>query len=124
MREWLLPNRKWTANCAIDLRVGGRWSNEMIDVDGVGKGENNRNAPGTCNMHEGEYLEIKPPERLVFTWNTKFVQNTRVTIELKDLGDKTELTLTHELLESDEQRQAHAAGWKMCLDNLEARLAR
>jgi uncharacterized protein YndB with AHSA1/START domain len=120
MQEWFKPAANWAAEAEIDLRVGGGWSNDMIDVDGAGKGDGKTNAPGTCNHHTGEYLEIKPPERIVFTWNTTFVQNTRVTVELRDLGGSTELTLTHELLDTEDQRKAHAQGWTTCLDNLAA----
>ena len=70
-------------------------------------------------MHRGEYLEIKPPEKLVFTWNSPAVQNTRVTVELKDLGDSTEIWLTHELLPTEEARKSHEGGWNGCMVKLE-----
>jgi uncharacterized protein YndB with AHSA1/START domain len=76
--------------------------------------------PGEVLKHEGEYLEIKPPEKLVFTWNTQAVQNTRVTVELKDLGETTELWLTHELLHEEKQRAAHQGGWETCMAKLDA----
>jgi uncharacterized protein YndB with AHSA1/START domain len=125
MREWFKPAAAWQAKCAIDARVGGRWSDEMIDVHGAGKPNGEKTAAGTCRMHSGEFVEIKRPERLVFTWDTDLVKNTRVTVELKDLGgDKTELTLTHELLPTQELREGHTDGWALCLNNLAAVLSK
>lgn len=124
MREWFKPAAAWQSECAIDPRVGGRWSNEMTDVHGAGKPNGEKTAPGTCRMHAGEFLEFKRPERIVFTWNTDFVKNTRVTVELKDLGETTELTLTHELLPTPELRDGHNEGWTICLANLTALLSR
>jgi uncharacterized protein YndB with AHSA1/START domain len=121
MEQWFFPG-PWSAVSKTDLRVGGRWSNEMIDRDG-GFHNGKEHAPGARYLHEGEYLEIKRPERLVFTWNSPFVTNTRVTIELRDHGNDTELTLTHELLPDEEQRKSHTDGWAGCLNNLEAHYA-
>ena len=123
MQAWFLPAKNWASKCAIDLRVGGHWENDMIDVEGAGK-HGRKNKPGESFLHQGEYVEIRRPERLVFTWKTPFVSNTsRVTVELRDLGAKTELTLTHELLETPELRDAHNTGWTTCLDNLAALFA-
>ena len=73
---------------------------------------------GDVLPHYGEYLEIRPPEKLVFTWNSPAVQNTRVTVELTDRGDSTELWLTHELLETEANRTSHTEGWTYCLEQL------
>lgn len=120
MQKWFFP-RNWTAKTTNQLRVGGSYSHEMIS-DG---------SPSTCNadrintegtsshkLHSGEYLEISPPERLVFTWNSSVVKNTRVTVELRDLGESTEVCVTHELLETEDFRRSHSEGWEGCLSNL------
>jgi uncharacterized protein YndB with AHSA1/START domain len=85
----------------IDLRVGGKFSLLMS---------------GTL-PHHGEYKEIKPFSKIVFTWNSKVSDNTLVTIEFKPIGDKTECILTHELLE-EKWAQAHHGGWTQILNNL------
>lgn len=120
MQEWFFPGT-WKAKSENDLRIGGFFRNEMIpdpngpDLRSCDKGDLDK-AKGI--VHTGEYLEIITPEKLVFTWNSPSVTNTRVTIELKDLGDSTELTLTHELLETEVLRQSHTGGWEGCLANL------
>ena len=74
-------------------------------------------------MATGEYLEIVPPEKLVFTWsNDGLVKNSKVTIELFEKGSQTELVLTHELPQDVIERHRH--GWANCLDHLEALLGK
>lgn len=121
--QWLLPPNGWTARSKSDLRVGGKYYHEMIagsqPIEAGSCAEQSNLQPGGVKVHEGEYLEITPPERLVFTWNAGAVQNTRVTVELRDMGDSTELWLTHELFETEEQRRSHDGGWLACLEQLE-----
>ena len=72
----------------------------------------------------GEYSEVTPPERLVFTWSwegddTADSPETLVTIEFRDLGDMTEVVLTHERFLSVESRDQHQHGWTstfVCLE--------
>ena len=49
--------------------------------------------------HVGEYLEIKRPQRLVFTWGTAdtLPDTSRVTVEVAPQASGSELTLTHEM---------------------------
>ena len=96
---------------ANDLRPGGRYTIEMLD-----------NQP-SCRP-TGTYLEIVPPEKLVFTWSSGHSgpAETKVTIELIAQGTGTKLVLTHELLPED-QVAPHREGWIVCLDHLELFLA-
>jgi uncharacterized protein YndB with AHSA1/START domain len=102
----------------VDLRVGGKYEQEMIVGGDVGTCSHGHEA-GEVLLHHGEYLEIKPPEKLVFTWNSHIVENTRVTIDLKDMGDSTEIWLTHELLPTEEAKQGHEGGWNGAFVKLE-----
>jgi uncharacterized protein YndB with AHSA1/START domain len=117
MQKWFFPGT-WTAVAKNELRVGGKFIVEMID-DGSGFGEDLPGKSGEGYPHTGEYVEINPPEKLVFTWNSHLVKNSRVTVELRELGQVTELLLTHEFLETEELRKAHNQGWNGCLVNLE-----
>jgi len=45
-----------------------------------------------------------------------------MTVELNEMGDQTEVVLTHELLPTQEIRQMHSTGWDGCLTNLAAYL--
>ena len=125
MKQWLVPPAGWTARTKNELRVGGRYHHEMFvgaaptDESLTPCAEEPDYKPGDVLLHEGEYLEIKPPERLVFTGSSASVQNTRVTIDFRDLGDSTELWLTHELLETEHQRKSHSGGWEAALVKLE-----
>lgn len=69
--------------CEIDLRVGGRW--RFV----------NRHPHGEAAFH-GEYREITPPSRCVFTEIFEDFPDTVsvVTAELTEEGGKTRLTAT------------------------------
>jgi uncharacterized protein YndB with AHSA1/START domain len=69
--------------CEIDLRVGGKW--RFV----------NRHPQGEVCFY-GEYREINPPGRLVFTEIFEQYPDTVsvVTTELKREGNKTRLTAT------------------------------
>ena len=75
----------------------------------------------------GEYREVVPPERLVFTWaweqDGARGHDTVVTIELFETPGGTRLELTHELFETEDARDRHGQGWSSCLDCLEEALA-
>lgn len=75
----------------------------------------------------GTYKEIRPAEKLVYTWwwdNEPGFPETRVTVELRAQGNSTELWLTHELLSTGKMREEHQKGWNICLDRVGAFLAR
>jgi uncharacterized protein YndB with AHSA1/START domain len=69
--------------CEIDLRVGGRW--RFV----------NRHPKGEAAFH-GEYKEVNPPDRIVFTEIFEDFPDSPslVTSELKDEGGKTRMTVT------------------------------
>jgi uncharacterized protein YndB with AHSA1/START domain len=102
-----------------ELRSGGSY---RIEVEGPQQG-----APGsTLYRGWGVYREVRPPERLVFTWNWEHdeFQDTLVTVEFHALGESgfTEVTLTHELLPTEKARAEHRKGWGECFDMLERTL--
>jgi uncharacterized protein YndB with AHSA1/START domain len=117
---WLGPEsaRKWLftapggqiARCEIDARVGGQFV--IVDQRGDESIE-----------HVGEYIEIRRPTRLVFTFAVpKYSrQISRVTIDIVASGAGCELALTHEGVLLEWVRQTEE-GWKMILDNLERTL--
>jgi uncharacterized protein YndB with AHSA1/START domain len=108
MARWFFVEEAWTAEVENDLRVGGAFSIVM---------HASQDQTFECT---GVYLEIEPPRRLVFTWTSYAARDTRVTVELQDLGDqRTELTLTHENLVELDVRNNHAEGWGGCLASLE-----
>lgn len=69
----------------------------------------------------GTYREVRPPEKLVYTWSWEGQPDfgeTLVTVEFRDLGSSTEVVLTHEFFPNEEARQNHDKGWNSCLDRL------
>lgn len=101
----------------LDPRLGGRYRLQV------------RRPDGEYFTTVGTYREVKPPERLVFTWQfekdgsgDEFGEveppEMVVTVEFKAHGQQTELTLTHEKFASPESRDRHNAGWTKCLDSL------
>jgi uncharacterized protein YndB with AHSA1/START domain len=99
----------------LDVRAGGKYRIQA------------RRADGEYYTTVGVYREVKPPERLVFTWQFEKdgsgdeygeveLPETLVTLEFKARGERTELILTHEKFASAESRDRHEQGWTRCLD--------
>jgi len=95
--------------CDIDARVGGRYT--IVD-----------RRQGEDVLHEGTYLELERPRRMVFTLRVpKYSSDEdRVTIEITPLAHGCELTLTTETPDAwaDDARR----GWAMILDVLDETL--
>ena len=92
---------KWyTTNAKGDLSIGGRYSNDDGD--------------------EGEYLELKPFEKIRMTWeNPDNCPATEASIEIISLTyDVTKVRVTHTKLESDEDIEKMKERWSWMLDNL------
>ncbi len=109
LNRWFGPTDEHTAKAEVDLRVGGKYRFEL------------RHSSGAVHTAFGEYREILPPEKLVFTWSWEdgSVENTLVTIDFLDTGSGTEIVLTHELFPSAEWRDKHNEGWSGCIGQLE-----
>lgn len=112
LKKWFGPSDQFTVPTAeVDLRVGGKYRIAMRSPD------------GNLNVAAGVYREIRPPERLVFTWSWEEggmdIGETLVTVEFRGAGQSTEVVLTHELLPTDEARKAHGEGWTGCLARLQ-----
>jgi uncharacterized protein YndB with AHSA1/START domain len=113
MARWFFPGAKWSAVVSADIRVGGYYEVSMRDED------------GGLHVQFGTYREIVPESRLVFTWSCPAlaVVDSIVTVDLIDLGARTELRLTHELPPDPRIRRGHEEGWVGCLGNLEKSLS-
>ena len=77
----------------------------------------------------GEYTEVRPPERLAYTWtwesNPKEMEGSAgslVEVDFVESGGGTEVNLTHSGFANEQISQMHAHGWNGCLDNLERRV--
>jgi uncharacterized protein YndB with AHSA1/START domain len=92
-------------------------------------------AGGDLMFVHGRFQAIEPPERLVFTylweaggagerWRELGLLGveTLVTLEFRDLGDRTEVLLTHAGFPTGAGRDLHGHGWASNWDCLEAYL--
>ncbi|MFY0634422.1 MAG: SRPBCC domain-containing protein [Vannielia sp.] len=115
---WITPESmaRFFCNCdgaaaagvTSDARVGGKFFIPMP-------------TPGGIVDHAGEYLELKPHEKIVFTWNSKHVnEGTTVTLTFKPVEGGTEITLTHVKFSDEGTRNGHLKGWTAILDAFEA----
>jgi uncharacterized protein YndB with AHSA1/START domain len=76
----------------------------------------------------GEFLEIDPPRRVVFSWGWEGIDGllpgqSTVEVDLVDDRGSTLLRLRHNGLPSDSACQLHTYGWGVGLDALEVVLS-
>src|SRR5215813_771614 len=112
LKEWFGPENVQTLELDADVRVGGKYRWRV------------RNDDGEEMTAKGEYLELVPDKKLVFTWGWLddedwASQVSIVTVELTDADGGTEVRLTHEKLPSELSRDRHAQGWQSILNKLE-----
>ena len=68
--------------------------------------------------HNGRFMEITRPRRIVFTWSSEAAgKDTLVTLDFARAGERSLLTLTHERLPQD-KLEAHWSGWTSILEKL------
>ena len=104
LEQWLRPRGMSMTVHSLDARVGGSFRFDLED--------------GSSMI--GTYLQIVPPEKLVFTWSGGAAQSwgTVVTLDFLDQGPVTEVVLTQERLSTPEQRALAGTGWPSLLDAL------
>lgn len=112
MKQWFGPENVQTRELVADVRVGGKYRWDLTNSEGEKM---------TCR---GEYRELQPGKRIVFTWHWEDDEvwknhTSVVTVELSDRDGGTELRLIHEKLPSEESRDRHNEGWNGALDKLE-----
>ena len=101
----------------LDVRPNGRYEIEVKTPEGV------------TYIGGGVYRDVKPPEKLSFTWLWKTSsekpdasiqeEDSLVTVEFFERGaNSTEVVLTHEMLTTEESRKSHKKGWEGCFDKL------
>lgn len=110
--RWFRPPGVSSLRAELDVRPGGRY---RIALD------RREVLPGTTYLG-GTYLEVSPPERLVFTWAWEDAPpledledledaESRVTVRFQPRNGSTELSITHERLASVDLRAFHRWGW-------------
>jgi uncharacterized protein YndB with AHSA1/START domain len=116
IQQWMRPEPGMTIPLAsMDLRVGGKYRIQMKKPD------------GEFYTAVGEFREVKPPERLVYTWDfekdgsgAEFGEvegkTSLITVEFLKRGERTEFVLTHTRFATVQSRDSHAQGWGKIAD--------
>lgn len=114
LKQWFRPRGFTIAEVSLDPRIGGRYRVTM------------QPRSGTTETVGGEYREIKPPERLVFTWKWDGkmgeMGETLVTVTFDERrgeqGVETEVRMHHSGFPAPEARDGHQSGWNSVLSEL------
>ena len=106
--RWFGTQSTNVKDVSMDLRVGGAWSARMILGDGTEIG------------WHGSYLEVEAPHRLVLSLSDRpGDQFERVTVNLKEVADGTEMTFTQAGGNMPPENYARAEeGWRSFFDDL------
>jgi uncharacterized protein YndB with AHSA1/START domain len=120
-RTWTEPDllRKWfyaedgmeSFLAEMDLRPLGAWKLGIRPLSREGE-----------TIIYGHFIEVKPGERLAYTWTGACAREqywTLVNARFLDQGAGSRLELTHGVFADDADRAAHEAGWFGCLGQLE-----
>jgi uncharacterized protein YndB with AHSA1/START domain len=110
LAKWWEPRGFTTPGIDLDLRVGGGYRFTM-------------QPPGGDPFHlSGEFLEIDPPGRLVYTfrWDEPDPDDrpTVVTLSLGDVADATQVSLSQGEFATEARLALHRGGWTDSLEKL------
>ncbi|MET9318268.1 metalloregulator ArsR/SmtB family transcription factor [Kribbella sp. NPDC003505] len=101
----------WGHSNVSDWNPGSRWEHRRTDGTGIA------DVVGTV-------LESVPGRRLVSTWlapgDEETADSSRVTFDIEPHGQIVRLTLIHENLADDAERDEAAAGWTAVISNLKS----
>lgn len=110
LQRWWGPPGVQCPEATIDLRPGGgyRIANQLPD--------------GRRLYFTGEFRQITPPHRLVYTWRREPGNDDHeelVTVRFDALGPaETEVVVVHERIVTESIRDSHERGWQGCLEGL------
>jgi uncharacterized protein YndB with AHSA1/START domain/DNA-binding transcriptional ArsR family regulator len=108
-----LTARYWGNSNVSDWEAGSGWEHQRTDCSGV------------VDV-AGAVTESSPPARLVMTWAPPGQEPaggpSRVTFDIGPYGDIVRLTVSHDNLADDAEREGVAAGWAAVLSNLKSLL--
>ena len=108
--KWWGPRGFTTPETQLGLAVGGRYRFSMQPPD------------GELFHLAGEFLEIDPPSRLVYTFRweepTPDDRETVVTISLGSLGGATRVALSQSGFATEERVALHRSGWTESFEKL------
>jgi uncharacterized protein YndB with AHSA1/START domain len=122
---WINPTvlRRW-------WKAAPEWGTPLAEVDPSEGGSyrlSMRTDTGEIHTVHGEFREVQPPERLVYTWSwdegpeaaMAGSESTLVVVDFLEDGDGTLVKLTHSGFAGEEIKAMHLQGWEAVLANLE-----
>lgn len=109
--KWAGPRDYPVVETDHDIRPSGRWS-------GVLQGQN-----GERLQQGGEYLEVVPLEKLVYTFAWDGDDATLITVTFADQGRGTRMVFRQQGLKTASSRDGHRGGWSSSFDRLDDFLA-
>jgi uncharacterized protein YndB with AHSA1/START domain len=120
------PERLWEAITDPEMRA--KYSFGVSTTSDWTAGSSYKSSvPGVIDIAQGENLEVDPPNRLVQTFTAlwsdevKAVGPSRVTWEIRPVGDSCQLTVVHDELPIDANGELYG-GWPMILSGLKTLL--
>ena len=120
------PERLWEAITDPEMRAKYSFG-VQTHSDWTPGSEYGSGVPGGIDIAEGENLEVDPPNRLVQTFTAlwsdevKEAGASRVTWEIRRVGDSCMLTVIHDELPIDANPELYG-GWPMILSGLKTLL--
>ena len=111
--RWWGPEHHPAVRLEMDARPGGAWRGCLRSTD-----------TGEELWQHGVFRDVVEPERLCFTfvWDNRGDRSveTVVTVTFEEQDGRTRMTMCHDGLLSDEERDGHGAGWSSSFNRLEA----
>lgn len=128
VKRMINANPKTIFEALTDEKIMEKWF--YADPEGLGATVKTKAAVGEkyqidmhsqeeTHTHTGEFKEVVPNKKLVFTWNSPVVEGTVVTITLNETKEGTEVTLVHEFMPNEKLYEGHNKGWNVIFDRLE-----
>ena len=115
LANWFGPEGFEVVHSEVNANAGGRYDIQICSPD------------NQVIRHFGTYLEVSRPLKLVFTWMLEnqacrgsegLCTETLVSINFQQVGQLTEITLTHEQLPNKQALDGHMFGWESSLNSL------
>ena len=116
LRRWWAAAPTWQTPLAeVDAREGGTYRLSM------------QTDAGEIHTVSGEFTEVRPPERLAYTWAWEEgpdaamagSERTLVVVDFVEDAGGTLVKLTHSGFSNEDIRGMHVRGWEAVLANLE-----
>ncbi|HEX3561439.1 MAG TPA: SRPBCC family protein [Solirubrobacterales bacterium] len=120
------PERLWEAITDPEMRAKYSFGVSTTS-DWTAGSSYESGVPGVIDIAQGENLEVDPPRRLVqsmtalWSEDVKAVGASRVTWEIRKVGDSCQLTVIHDQLPIDVNGEIYG-GWPMILSGLKTLL--